>query len=267
MLIVLVGDFDMGLGYAVGLANVLSATVLVSEPLLGVLSLVGLVAAYVLMGLVAEVSNVPAIVVTLGASFLWLGIGLMIQPSPGGSVPGWLESIANRSLPIVPEPVYILVGIAVVMWWLVRRSRTGLRLRALGNSRQSLDHSGWSARRTRLVAYALAGLCVVLAGLMTTAFSLSSDENASSTLTLSAFVILILGGCQFGVGRVEPVGVVAAAAFLTLLTSLLAFYHVGSIYTTGTEGVILVAAVAGPWLIRALPRPKGRFFRADPDVR
>lgn len=252
MTVILVGDFDLGVGYAVGLSNVLSATVLVSDPALGLLALAGIVVAYVLQGLLAEVSKVPAVVITLGSSFVWLGLGLVIQPSPGGSAAGWLEAVGNASLPLIPEPIYILVLAGAVMMWLLRRTSVGLRMRALGNNRRSLDDSGWSARTARLAAYAIAGTCVVLAGVLSTSVTQSSDITTSGSLTLSTFVIVILGGCQFGAGRVEPVGVVVAATFLTLLTSLLAFYHVGPIYITGIEGAILLAAVIGPWAFRNL---------------
>jgi len=251
MTVILVGDFDLSVGYAVGLCNILSATLLVSNPLLGALSLIGMIVAYVGLGLLAELTKVPAIVITLGSSFIWLGIGLIAQPVPGGSAPGWLEAVGNASLPVVPEPLYLLVGSAALMWWLIARSRLGLRMRALGNSRKSLDDSGWSARRTRLASYAVAGLCVVLAGLFTTVVSQSSDINSSGPITLTTFVVVIIGGCRFGVGRVEAVGVVLAATFLTLLTSLMAFYNVAPIYTTGIEGVIIVAGVTVPWALRS----------------
>src|ERR1035438_6200462 len=85
MLIILVGDFDLSVGYAVGLANVFSATLLTTNVWLGVLVLFGIVLAYVAMGAIVQIFRVPAIVVTLGASFIWLGIGLTVQPTPGGT--------------------------------------------------------------------------------------------------------------------------------------------------------------------------------------
>ena len=36
--------------------------------------------------------NLPSIVVTLGLSFVWLGIAVMILPSPGGKAPEWLKA-------------------------------------------------------------------------------------------------------------------------------------------------------------------------------
>ena len=68
MLIVLAGGIDMGVGYAVGFANVITATSLVTHPPLGVLLLVALVGGYGLMAVITELTKVPAVVITLGAT-------------------------------------------------------------------------------------------------------------------------------------------------------------------------------------------------------
>ena len=244
MVIILVGDFDMGVGYAIGLVNVITATVLVTHPWFGFGLMVVMVLAYVGMGAIVEYFRIPAVVITLGASFIWLGVGLTIQPEPGGTAPGWLEQVANATLPVIPEGAYIILGGAIASWWVLKVWRYGVVLRGLGNNRTALVNSGWSPLATRMSAYALAGVLVDLGGLLTTSVTTSADVNASATLTLVTFAVVIIGGCQFRGGIVEPVGVVAAAVAFSLLASLLAFWNVSSSWNTAVEGLILVLAVS-----------------------
>jgi ribose/xylose/arabinose/galactoside ABC-type transport system permease subunit len=254
MVIILVGDFDLGIGYAVGLVNVLTATALTTHPLLGGALLVAMVLAYVSMGAIVEFFHVPAIVVTLGASFIWLGVGLTIQPTPGGTAPGWLETTTNATWPLLPEQAYIIVAGALVTWWVLRRWRYGIVLRGLGNNRAALENSGWSPMLARLCAYALAGVLVDVAGLLTTSVTTSADINASSTLTLITFAVVLIGGCRFQGGIVVPAGVAAAAVAFSLLASVLSFMNVTAAWNSAVEGLVLVAAVSTRWLVNSLGR-------------
>src|SRR5690606_28358825 len=102
-------EIDLGAGAFAGLVNVISATLLVSSPWLGGAALMAGLAGYALMGVVIHARAVPAIVVTLGASFVWLGIGQTLQPSPGGGSPEWLASLLSISIPYVPTPLVLIL--------------------------------------------------------------------------------------------------------------------------------------------------------------
>lgn len=244
MFIMVGGDFDVGIGYAVGLANVITATVLVHHPALGVLLLAAMIAGYAVMAVIVELTGVPAIVVTLGASFIWLGCGLVLQSEPGGTVPSWLASPFNVALQVIPEQVYLCAGLALVAWFVLRRWRYGVALRGFGNSRQAFIETGRSPLRARVSLYLIAGLGVVLAGALTTVSTTASDINASSTLTLISVAAVVIGGAEFTGGVVEPVGAVMAAVAFGLIPSLLYFLSVSPNYQTAVEGLLLVAAMA-----------------------
>ena len=81
-------EIDLGVGAFAGLVSVLSATWLYDQALLGVAAIVGALVAYALIGAVVQGRKIPAIVVTLGASFIWAGLGYSLQPTPGGTAPG-----------------------------------------------------------------------------------------------------------------------------------------------------------------------------------
>ncbi|MDR2253121.1 MAG: ATP-binding cassette domain-containing protein [Bifidobacteriaceae bacterium] len=243
MFVITAGDFDMGIGYAVGLANVLSATLLVTDPALGLIALMAMVAAYALMAVVAEVSGVPAIVVTLGSSFIWLGCGLVIQEVPGGAAPRWTGALTTV-LPGIPLQIYLCVALAGAAWLALFRWRYGIAMRAFGNNREAFVETGRSPMAARVTLYTMAGLCVVSAGTLTTASTMGSDINASATLTLVSVAAVVIGGGDFSGGMVNPIGTVLAAIVFGLLPTLLYFSGVGPNYQTAVQGALLVAAMA-----------------------
>src|SRR5215472_1404261 len=87
MFIMTAGDIDLGIGTFVALVDCIAAGLLNEQPLLALALLIGCPIAYGLMGALIHWRQLPSIVVTLGASFVWLGLALMVLPQPGGTVP------------------------------------------------------------------------------------------------------------------------------------------------------------------------------------
>ncbi len=105
MLIMSVNDLDLSMGAFVSFVACVSATFLVDAPVLGVLILLGAVAVYAGLGVVIHLRNLPAIVVTLGMSFVWSGLAVLLLPAPGGSAPDWLRALMTAKPPFAPMAI------------------------------------------------------------------------------------------------------------------------------------------------------------------
>lgn len=245
MIVMSVGDIDLGIGNLVGLVTVIAATVLATSPLLGVVMLAGVLAVYALLALIVQKRGVPSIIVTLGMSFVWLGIGLQLLPTPGGATPAWLTAIGSWRSTIVPPPLVFIAIAALLGWWIARRSRVGARMRALGSSAATLDKAGWSPTRARVAAYLLAALLIVVSGLLLAAQTRSGDINSASNFTLTTIAAVILGGGTFSGGRALPIGTALGAVTLGLISVLLSLVALPSSMQAGAQGVIVLAVLAG----------------------
>ena len=84
MCVITVNDLDLGIGTYVGFVACVAGTWLVEWPLLGVAALAGGILVYMALGALIHLRNLPSIVVTLGMSFVWLGLSVLILPTPGG---------------------------------------------------------------------------------------------------------------------------------------------------------------------------------------
>jgi ribose transport system ATP-binding protein len=250
MLVIAAGDIDLGIGAFLGLVNVIAVTWLLDSPLAGAAAMLAAVAAYALLGALVHLRELPAIVATLGASFMWLGVALTIQPTVGGQAPTWLLDAYSLDVPLVPEPVLLTLLAAAGGYWLIARTRFGTRLRGFGNNRSALEAAGWSTLRIRVLAYALAGGLGVLAALALTAVTTSGDATAPASYTLLSIAAVILGGSEFSGGIVVPIGVVAAALTLSFVGVLLSLLAVDPNYTSAVEGLILLVVLTGRGLSR-----------------
>ncbi|GIT78782.1 ABC transporter permease [Leifsonia sp. LS1] len=245
MIVMSVGDIDLGIGNLVGLVTVIAATVLATSPLLGVVLLAGVPAVYAVLAVIVQKRGVPSIIVTLGMSFVWLGLGLQLLPTPGGATPAWLTAIGSWRSTVVPPPLAFIAIAAVLGWWIVRRSRAGARMRALGSSAATLDKAGWSPTRTRVTAYVFAALLIVVSGLLLAAQTRSGDINSASNFTLTTIAAVILGGGTFSGGRALPIGTALGAVTLGLISVLLSLVALPSSMQAGAQGVIVLAVLAG----------------------
>lgn len=244
MFIVTAGDVDMGNGYSIALVNVLVGIVLTGNPLWGVVSLLIFVGAYALMGALIHIRNIPAIVVTLGAQFVWWGIALVIAPSPGGSCPEWLLRLYKFNFPIIPMPIVLCMIAGVGCWYVLFRAKYGMILRGIGNNPLAVERSGWSYVCAKMTNYALAGLMVVFSGMAYTAVCMGADANSSATYCMMSIATVILGGCEMAGGIVAPIGVVCGGIAMSFITTILTSFRVDSNYQTAVIGVILIVVLA-----------------------
>lgn len=245
MTIMSVGDIDLGIGAFIGLVTGVSASMLKTSPLIGALILVGLVVAYAMVGALVQWRKVPSLIATLGASFVWLGIGLTFLPTPGGEPPQWLLSYAAWTPPLFPVPVVVVVVAVALVWLLTQRTGWGTQVRALGSNPIALARSGTSLLLTRMSAYALAGVLGILGGLALSGQIASGDVNASSDYTLVSVAAVILGGGTFFGGRAGVWGALFGASTLGLLTVLLTLLNLPSALQPAIEGAIVFLALAG----------------------
>jgi len=233
-------EIDLGVGAFAGLANVLSATFLVTQPLFGAATLLVALGAYAGLGPLVQARSIPAIVVTLGASFIWVGIGYALQPTPGGSAPSWLAAAAGFHLVGIPASLLVVI-IAAIVASLVNASRMGVVLRGFGANPRAVAQCGWSPLAASTLRYAIAGTFALLAGLGMTAINTASDINAGGSYTLLSVAAVVVGGSALIGGRIAPVGVVCGALSLSLIGSLLGFLNVSTDYNAAVQGGLLIA--------------------------
>lgn len=249
MFIILSGDCDMGNGYSIALVNVIVGVLLTGNPLVGIVGLLIFIAAYMGMAALIHLRNIPAIVVTLGAQFVWYGIALIICPTPGGKCPELISNILRIQTPVVPLPIIIAVLAGLLCWFILYRSRYGMVMRGIGNNPNSVERSGWNYLTAKMTNYGMAGLMVVLAGMTFTASCNGADANSSVNYCMLSIATVILGGCEMAGGIVEPAGVVIAAIAMNLINSLLTAMKVNSNYQTAIIGLILIAVLAFKFVI------------------
>lgn len=250
MFILTVNDLDLSIGAFVGLTACIAGTWLATDPLFCVLLLALCILAYAALGALIQLRNLPSIVVTLGMSFVWLGLAVILMPTPGGTVPDWLKALMSWKPPFIPFPILAAAVIALVAHVILMESSFGAVLRGAGGNPRAIDQAGWSLLKIRMSMYAMAGFFSVLSGLALVGLTTSPDAHIADRYTLLSIAGVILGGGEFVGGRVSPVGAVIGAVTLTLTGSFLIFMRISPDWQIGAQGGILIAVLALRALIK-----------------
>jgi ribose transport system permease protein len=246
-IVIIAGGFDLSVAGLVSIANVVVATqmtggganaVLVSVAVIGIGLTVGL-----LNGFLIAYLGIESIAATLATYIASSGVALLILAAPGGSVPqvfsGPLTAVV---LGVLPAPLLTLLGLGA-LWIVLRRTRFGVQIFALGADETAAGLSAVRTRRVKLGAYALAGVMYSLAGLYYSAVIGTGDPTSGTPFLVSAFAAAALGGCSFAGGAGSAIGTIFGAGVLALIPKVLFVFGVASFYTQVVQGVVLVLAV------------------------
>lgn len=228
------GLFDLSIGSAMGLANILVAWLLVDQgwgvlPAVLVTVLMS-VAMGAFSGLIVVGARIDSFIGTLAAGSLFATFGsiLSTQTITGVELSGSFATIAGTSFLGVNLPMYLAVAVALACGIFQRYTVSGRRLYAIGFNERAAELVGIPTKRLKFGALVLSGLIVGIAGILLASSIGAGSPNVGPPYLLNAFAAAFLGATQFG-GRFNVWG--------TLLAVLL--------LTTGTNGIFLVGGA--PW--------------------
>lgn len=248
--VVLGGGIDLSVGSMMSLMNVISAQLMVAADLKTALAvcvplLILGAGAGALTGMLITITRVPDIIVTLGMSFIWGGVALVIMPTPGGGVPTDFVNLVTGNIgsTSIPSGLLVLLAVLAIIWLPFRRSRAGLAIYAIGSNRNAAFLSGVSVARTRIIAYALGAVFATLGGLALTATTSNGSPLSGTYYTLNSVAAIVLGGVSLAGGRGGMLGPLAASFVLILITTILTLMGVDQNWSQVIQGTLIVLVV------------------------
>lgn len=246
--VVIAGGIDLSVAAMMALTSVTAARAMAAFPeasalVVPLVLLLGL-AIGALNGLLIVLTRVPDIVVTLAMLFVYQGAALLVLPSPGGTAAPWLRALIDGTAghPWLPKALVVLAVCLAAVWVPLRRSRLGLSIYAIGSSELAAFRSGVPVARTKVAAYAVAGLFAAMGGLALTA-STGIGAPIPGPYLLASVAAVVLGGVVLGGGRGGLLGPIVAVFILRLVRTDLTLLAVDPNVTSIVEGAIMVVVV------------------------
>lgn len=245
---VVVRGIDLSVGAIMALTNTIASYFLEGSAAgiaVGMIAVIGAGALCGLLnGVIVAFGRIQPIVVTLATASVFVGLALLLRPTPGGAVNYDLADAMTLDVLGVPTALVITAVVVFGFWLPFRRTGLGLGLYALGSSEQAAFQSGIDTRLVRLAAFTLAGVFAGLAGLFYSFVTTTGDAGIGPGFTLNSIAAVVLGGVLLRGGVGSLIGALAGAFILKTIASLMFFSGIPSLAQPLFEGLILAGAIA-----------------------
>jgi len=248
--VLIAGGFDMSSGATSQFAaNIASGTLLAGY---GAVVAVGFGAA---LGLLVGIVNaalvlllgMPPFVATLGTMFVAMGATLLYNGGQAltlGGQPGFFF-LGQGYLGPVPFVFLLLVACTLILRLVLKRTRLGLRMYAVGLNPLAANLRGVRRPPYAFASFAIGGLVLGLAGVILAAYSYGASALATGIdFLISALAAAFLGSTLTRAGALDVAGTVVAAIFLASLSNGLILIGVSSQALPGVQGLILILSIS-----------------------
>ncbi|MDA8371600.1 MAG: ABC transporter permease [Nocardiopsaceae bacterium] len=187
----------------------------------------------------------PAFIVTLGGLTYLRGTAyLLTDGRPLIADDLGFSLMGDGFIAVLPVPVVIMLGVFLVLWFLMRFTRFGTEVYAIGGNPEAARLAGIKVKQTLLKVYVIAGACAGLAGVLFSARVMSGQPTAGETYELDAIAAVVLGGTSLlgGVGTVQRT--LIGVMIMGVLSNGLLLLNVPFFYQLIIKGGVIVLAVA-----------------------
>ena len=258
---------DLSVGRQVGLAAVISATLLQAVdnvnkvfPDLGVVpipmvillvcaigALIGLV-----NGVIVTIMNVTPFIATLGTMLIIYGVNSLyydyVGSAPIAGFDGAYSAFTQGFFDIGGFrlsyiTIYAIVAIAL-MWVIWNKTRFGKNLFAIGGNPEAARVSGVNVTLNLIGIYTLSGVFYAFGGLLEAGRIGSATNNLGFMYEMDAIAACVIGGVSFSGGVGTVFGVVVGVVIFTLINYGLSYIGVNPYWQYIIKGSIIVLAVA-----------------------
>lgn len=264
--------FDLSIGNAMGLCNIIVAWLLVDHGMPMGLAIVLTLLAGILIGLfnatIVIGARIDSFIGTLATGALLAAITAIVcdeQAIVGPALGGDFSKIATTSVVNgIAVPVFLMLLVAIAVWYLLKYTVTGRRIYATGFNQDGARLTGIKTKRLRYMSLVVSGAVAGIAGVLLASQVSSGSPGIGPPYLLDAFAAAFLGATQFG-GRFNAWGTVVAVLLLGTGKTGLVLVEAPAWAPSMFSGVVLLLALiltnveqsrdARGWLLAKVRRP------------
>jgi rhamnose transport system permease protein len=265
-LVILTRNVDLSVEATIGIVAYVVAVTLESHTFGAPVAILVGIGLGLLLGIVNGVLvaflRVPSIVATLGTLSVFRGIDYFIAGShqvPVAGLPDGFTDPARSNVAGIPIFVIVTVALVMVGTIILRSTRFGRQVYAVGSNPEAAAILGIPSRRVVFTAFALCGALAGVAGVMWVMEFGTINGTAATGAVLAIVAAAVVGGVNIFGGSGTLAGAALGALFLGFVANALPLIGLNQFYLQAIYGAVILAAVAADALIlRQLQRTRTR---------
>ena len=193
--------------------------------------------------LVAKVKLQPFIA-TLGTMSIYRGVAYIITGGwPVLDIPeNFRQALDGDIFGVIPSSVVLLFVVGIIIWIILKYTRFGNYIYALGSNEEATKLSGVNVDFNKMMAYAICGVGAALAGMVLLARLGTGEPTAGQGYELNAIAAAAVGGTSLMGGKGTMLGTILGTILLSALRVGLIVVGVDSFWQYIATGIIIVIA-------------------------
>lgn len=250
-LVLIGGEIDISVGSTFSLAGVVAAVAMSHGASVAVAIAIALgvgLGCGVINGVVAELFQIPAVVVTLATLGVYAGLALVISGgSPVSSVgdhPGFFTGFGTGT--VVGQLTWlsvIYVAVAVIAGAILQGTTFGFRVFAVGSNPRAARLVGINVPLIRIGLLTISGLTAGASAVLSLAYLQSASPISGTSYALDVLAAVIIGGVSLTGGRGTMLGVFLGLGVVQIISNMLTLTGVSPNWQSAVSGLVLVLAV------------------------
>ncbi len=195
-----------------------------------------------LNGTIISRGKVTPIICTMGFMYIWRGMAYVISNNAwasGQDVAGFSDFGKDGSV-----GPYIILIIAYVLFFIVMKwTRFGRTIYAVGSNPEAARISGINVDRTITSAYTIMGGLAGLAGVLSVSIYASAQPNMQYGKEMDVIAACVIGGVSMSGGRGSVAGTFLGALIIAIIAKALPLVGIDAIAQNLVKGIIILAVV------------------------
>lgn len=246
--VIISGNMDLSAGSIMGLAAVslgMFHVVMGVNIWISVLLalLVGAVCGAINGYLIAKY-RIEAIVVTIGTMVMLRGVvQVLTEGRPVSGYPEAFTYLGQGRILGIPVSFIIFIFLFLVAYYIMKQTRIGKYIYALGNNEEAVHYSGISVFKVRLITLITSGVFSALAGILLVSRLTSVESTTGEGIELSVITAVLIGGTHIFGGRGSLIGTIIGVMIIGTLTNGLNLIGVSSLLQMVVLGILILIAV------------------------
>jgi len=204
-------------------------------------------------GVLVAKLNIPSLVITIGTSFLYRGLELVLMNGTGVPLTAdkypEMHALLRMNLLGVPVQTVWMVIILAALWLLLNRTRFGAHVFLVGDNPTSARLMGVNAVSVKTRAFVLVGVTAVFCGLLTSIYGYYFWPTTGDGFLLNTIASVFLGGTSVFGGSGSVVGTFVASYIIGAINAGIVSAGINAFYTQLCFGLVIVISVVLQTLI------------------
>lgn len=197
-----------------------------------------------LNGVIVAKSKCVPLIITLGMSQVYYGLALWATDGVFMSFKMAFEPLRLlRVADTIPVTLFIFLGVVVLTYVLVNRTKYGRRIVAIGGNEENARLSGIKVDRYKIITYAISGLFCGVAAIVYASRLDAITASAGSGYELDALTGAMIGGVTFDGGKGTILGAFLGCLFMGVLNNVMNILGATPAVKAIIIGAVVVIAV------------------------